>query len=526
VANPKPEGHIVVAIPYDAESFNEVWRNYTGAGGYFAANNIYSRLVVLDVFERGDIHPDLADRWETPDNGGTWIFHLNRDARWHDGVPVTAHDVVYTYSEVLKHGYHGLSWLQDIDQATALDDHTVECRLKSPNAAFLAQLGAFVFSHILPKHLYEGTDWATNPYNLNPVGSGPFRFGEWVKGERIELVANKEYWREGPYVERITYRIMPDTQEAFAAMERGEVHFCVQDVPCQRVEEFKQKPGIDVMFHPGNSIAFVAFNWQKPEFQDHRVREAIARAIDRGPIAAGVCPLATTPEHYYLPRVDWAFNPDAKAPDFDPARAEQLLDEAGYTKDADGVRMRVNLAYRSLYSHYGVAGRIIAEQLGRVGIQANVESVDPVGWKERFQEQGDFDLLLDSGDIGPDPQLMSSFLASDGPRNTMRYRNEVVDRAFREGRATVDRAERGRHYRELQAALAEDIARVHRLVVVGRRPGHGAVLVSRAGAEELIALVESVPPRPATQRVPGRRREGEIAIGSAGHWGIGRCALG
>ena len=460
MANANPDGHIVVAIPYDAESFNEVWRNYTGAGGYFAANNIYSRLVVLDVFDRGDIHPDLADSWESPDNGKTWIFHLNKDAKWHDGVPVTAADVVYTYSEVLKNGYHGFSWLQDIDQISAVDDHTVECVLKSPNAAFLAQLGAFVFSHIIAKHLYEGTDWATNPHNLNPIGSGPFKFDEWVKGERIELLANTVYWREGPYVERITYRIMPDNNEAFAAMERGEVHFCVQDVPCKEVEQFKQKPGLDVMFHPGNAIAFVAFNWQKPMFQDHKVREAIARALDRNPIAEGVCPLASTPSHYYLKQVDWAFNSDSKAPDFDPAEAERLLDDAGFQRGADGTRFEVGLAYRSLYSHYGVAGNIMAEQLEKVGIKVNVESVDPVGWTTRFQQQGDFDLLLDSGDIGPDPQLMASFLTSDGPRNSMRYNNPEVDRAFREGRATTDRAERGQHYRALQTELAKDIARV------------------------------------------------------------------
>lgn len=455
-----PEGHLVVAIPFDAESFNEVWRNFTGAGGYFAANNIYSRLVVLDVFESGEITGDLAQRWETPDNGRTWIFHLHPDAKWHDGVPVTADDVVYTYREVLANGYHGLSWLQDIEQIEAQDAHTVVCTLKSPNAAFLAQLGAFVFTHILPKHLYEGTDWATNPHNVQPVGSGPFKFSEWVRGERIELVADPTYWGEGPYVERITYRIMPDTAEAFAAMERGEVHFCVQDVPCQEVAAFRERPGLDVMFHPGNAIAFMAFNWTRPMFQDHRVREAIARSIDRTPIAAGVCPLAQTPSHYYLQQVDWAFNPNTAAPEFDPAEAERLLDEAGYPRGADGVRFSIGLAYRSLYGHYGVAARIMAEQLAAVGIQATVEGVDPVGWKTRFQDAGDFDILLDSGDIGPDPQLMASFLTSDGPRNTMRYNNPVVDEAFRAGRATVDREERGKHYRRLQEALAEDIARV------------------------------------------------------------------
>lgn len=457
---PERDGHLHVAIPFDAQAFNEVYRNYTGAGGYFAANNIYSRLVVLDVFESGEIHPDLADSWDILDGGQTYVFHLNKDAHWHDGTPVTADDVAYTYTEVLKHGYHGLSWLQDIESMRVIDANTVEARLKSPNAAFLAQLGAFVFTHILPKHLYDGTDWATNPYNLNPVGSGPFKFAEWIPGERIELVANESYWREGPYLERITYHVMPDKEAGFAAIESGDVHFFVQDVPCKEVDDFKQKPGVDVMFHPGNAIAFVAFNWQRPAFKDHRVREAIARAIDRGPIAEGVCPLASTPEHYYLERVDWAFNADAKAPAFDIARANELLDEAGYLPDADGVRMRIGLAHRSLYSHYGVAGHIMAQQLKEIGIEATVESVDPVGWKERFQDSDDFDLLLDSGDIGPDPQLMSSFLASDGPRNSMRYHNDAVDRAFREGRATVEREERGKHYRALQAALAEDIARV------------------------------------------------------------------
>jgi len=460
LANDNPSGHLVVAVPFDAQGFNEVWRNYTGAGGYFAANNIFSRLVVLDVFDRGDIHPDLADSWDILDDGARYVFHLNRDARWHDGQPVTAEDVAYTYREVLINGYHGLSWLQDIHTVVALDDHTVECRLKAPNAAFLAQLGAFVFTHILPKHLYEGTDWSTNPHNLRPIGSGPFRFEQWDEGDRIELVANPDYFREGPYLERITYRVIPDTNDAFKLLEDGEVHFVVQDVPCKRVDEFRAKDGVDVMFHPGNAIAFVAFNWQKPMFQDHRVREAIARAFDRGPIAEGVCPLASTPTHYYLERVDWAFNPDAAAPEFDPVIAEQLLDEAGYLRNQDGIRFRVGLAYRSLYSHYGVAAEIMAEQLARIGIAADVESVDPVGWKERFQDAGEFDLLLDSGDIGPDPQLMASFLASDGPRNTMRYNNPAVDDAIRAGRATVDRTVRGRHYRELQAILAEDIARV------------------------------------------------------------------
>jgi peptide/nickel transport system substrate-binding protein len=460
MANDRPDGHLKVAIQFDAQSFNDAYKYYTGHGGYFVSNNIYSRLVVLDVFESGDIHPDLAESWDILDGGQTYVFHLNRAARWHDGVPVTAHDVAYTYTQVLEHGYSGITFLQDIESVRAIDDHTVECRLKSPNAAFLAQLGAFVLTHIIPKHLYEGTDWETNPHNLNPIGSGPFKFKEWVPGERIELVANTEYWREGPYLERITYLVIEDRDEAIGAVERGDAHFCTRDVPCSAVAEFQAKPGVDVMVVQGHSMGFVAFNWSKAPWNDHRVREAVARAIDRGPIAATICPLATTPTHYYLEAVDWAFNPDAQAPSFDPERAERLLDEAGYPRGEDGVRIHARVGYRLIYQHYGVSAEVIAAQLRKIGIELTVEGADPVTWSEKYHRDGDFDLLIEAGDIGPDPQIMYSFLASDGPRNTMRYSNPVVDRAFRDGRATIDREERGRHYKALQAALADDIARV------------------------------------------------------------------
>jgi peptide/nickel transport system substrate-binding protein len=453
-------GHLVVAIPFDAQAFNESWRNYTGAGGYFVANNIFNRLVVLDVFGDGSIAPDLAERWDILDDGRRYVFHLNQSARWHDGVPVTAHDVAYTYTEAIANGYFALSWLQDIEAVRALDDHTVECILKSPNAAFLSQLGIFVATHILPRHLFDGTDWATNPHTFAPVGSGPFKFAEWVKGERIELVANDDYWGDGPHLERLTYRVIPDPAEVATLMERGEVHFYVMGAPCQEIAEWQTKPGVELMVDPGHALAFLSFNWTQPRWQDRRVREAIARVVDRGPLAAAACSMARPTPYHYLENITWAFNPDAAAPAHDLAAAERLLDEAGYPRDADGIRFRVRLVHRLLYAHYGSAARLFGEQLREVGIAATVEGLDPVAWRDRVQEAADFDLLVDSGDIGPDPQVMASFLTSDGPRNAMRYANPQIDALFVQGRAATDRAERGTHYRAIQAILADDIARV------------------------------------------------------------------
>lgn len=457
---PARDGHLVVAIQYDAQAFNDAYRYFTGHGGYFVCNNIYSRLVVLDVFENGTIGPDLAQRWESPDNGQTWRFYLNPQARWHDGVPVTAHDVAHTYTTVLTRGYAGKTFLSDIETTTALDDHTVEIRLHAPNAAFLAQLGSFVLTHIVPKHLFPGDDWDGNPHNLQPIGSGPFRFKAWHPGDRIELEANPDYWGDGPYVETLTYRVMPDIEEALAAVRNGEVHFVTRDVPCARIDEVGAWPGVEVMAIDGHSMGNVSFNWTQPLFQDRRVREAIARAIDRRPIAAQVCPLATTPTHYYLPAVDWAFDETAVAPEFDPARAAELLDEAGHLPDADGVRLRLRMGYRTIYPHYGLSAEIMATQLREIGIVLEIEGADPLRWGEGYLRDADFDLLLEAGDIGPDPQIMASYLTSGDTRNVSRYGNPVVDAAFVAGRGTTDLAERGAHYKRLQQALAADIARV------------------------------------------------------------------
>lgn len=454
-----PGSHLRVAIPFDAESFNEVWRNYTGAGGYFVANNIFSRLVVQDVFDAKGIGPDLAERWDVSEDGITYIFHLNPKAKWEDGVPLTADDVAYTYRTVLDNKYHGLTWIQDIDQIRAIDDHTLEVQLKEPNAGFLGLLGSFVFSHIVPKHLYEGTDWETNPHNWEPVGSGPFKFEKWVKGDRIELVGNPDYWGEGPYLERLTYYVM-DEEEAHRALERGDIDFSIHDIPAAKIDEWRAKPGVDVVAEVGNSIGFLAFNWTKERFQDRRVREAFARAVNRRAIADAIWPPLKTPQHYYLEKVEWAFNPDAKAPDYDLDKAAALLDEAGYQPDVSGKRMSVRIAARALYPHYKIAAEVIARELAKLGIDSTIESLTPVEWAERVARDGDFDLAMEAGDIGPDPAQLASFLASDGPRNIMRYKNEVVDECLRAGKAVFDTAERGKHYKRLQAALAEDIARV------------------------------------------------------------------
>ena len=456
------DAHLRVAMPFDAQCFNEAWRYFTGHGGYYVANNLYSRLVVLDVFETGAIHPDLAERWEILDGGARYRFYLDPNARWHDGVPVTAHDVAYTYGEVLDKGYAGIAFLSGIESVRALDDLTVECVLDGPNSAFLAQIGSFVLTHIVPRHLYEGTSWDDNPHNWSPVGSGPFRFSRHVEGERVELVANESYWREGPYVGRLTYEVVPDKAEAHERLRRGEFHHAKHDVPAAEIDDWlgREDEGIGLRVDSGHSMGVLSFNWRQERYRDRRVREAIARSIDRDEVREAIYPGLDTPRSYYLEHVVWAFNPDALAPELDVARAGELFDEAGLREGEGGVRFRARLATRKLYPQYGIAARVFQTQLRRVGVELVVEELEPLAWQRRVAEAHDFDLAIDAGDIGPDPQQYASYIASDGPRNIMGYSNETVDECFRLGRSVVDRKERGLHYKRLQEELARDIARV------------------------------------------------------------------
>ena len=451
---------LVVAMPYDAEHFNEAYRNYTGGGGYYVANNIFNRLVVLDVFGDAAIAPDLAERWEVLDDGTTYRFHLRRDVRWHDGAPLTAQDVRYTYATAIERGHQAAAWLTDVRDIEVRDVHTVDIRLREANAGFLAKLGIFVATHILPSHLYAGTDWATNPVNRAPVGTGPYRFVEWRRGELVRLAANADHHRGRPAIDEIEFRVVPSVDDALDGVIRGDIDYAMQYAPCARLAELTAAPGVAVAESSGNALGHLTFNLDREPWRDPRVREAVASAIDSRPLAAA-CAGASVVRHAYLPRVRWAFSADAEFPQFDPARAAVLLDAAGLHPDPAGVRLRARLFARDLFRFYSDACAELAGQLARVGIALTVEHLGTLDWKARVQEQRDFDLVFDGGDIGPDPSFLEPILGGGGRLNLAGYADPEFDGALRRGRATLERGARAVAYRDAQALLVRDMPRLH-----------------------------------------------------------------
>lgn len=459
----KSRDTLVVTVPYEPAGFNEVYRNYTGGGGYFVANNIFNRLVIIDVYKDGAIRPDLAERWEVLDGGRTYRFFL-RDARWHDGKPLRAEDVRETYLTAIKHGYRAAASLTDVDDIVVVDDRTVDIMLKEPNAGFLAQLSIFVWTHILPAHLYAGTDWSVNPANEKPVGTGPYRFAEWRRGDAVRVVANPDYHNGRPKLEAIEFRVVPELADALELLKRGEVDFCTKDVPCNQLTEFGEGGAARVNRIRGNALGHLSFNFNREAWRDHRVRLAIAKLVDRDALANAVCSRATPAPYAYMEHVEWAFNPDARYPSYDLAGANQLLDEAGLRRDHEGIRLHGRMVCRDLSGYWTTAAQVLAAEMQAVGIIMSLDVLDPTAWKQQVSDNRDFDLVVDGLGIGPDPVLFEEVLRSDSVLNVGSYRNADLDELFRLGKSAQAREERGEAYKAAQAIIAADLPRIHLLL--------------------------------------------------------------
>ena len=446
----------IVVTPHDALEFNDVYRNTTGSAGYLACNNLFNR-VVLNEWDEINPFPDLATHWECLDGGRRWRFHLNQAARWHDGEPVTAHDVAYTHTHAKENGYTGGRFMRDVEQIVEVNRHTVDYHLTKPNTGFLVLLGNFIFTHILPAHLFEGTDWATNPHNLNPVGSGPFRFAEWIPGDRIVMEAVKDHWGARPEIDRLILKIVPERDECVRMVARGEAHYFPQDTLTKDRLHLLDgaTANIEVMKNRGPGMALLDFNHRDAIWQDLRVRQAVAHAVDRDAIAKLADPgVSQAWPHYLLGSTEWAFNPDAKAPDHDVRRARDLLAEAGVAEELAGRTLR--LYYMELFDGHRPLAALIAEQLAAVGINTTVEGLTSPDWAATVNRDHDFDLVIVGGALTPDPEITSPKYSSDSDGNFAGHNNPDVDAAYLAARSVTRLSERGEHYKRLQEVWARD----------------------------------------------------------------------
>ncbi|HEX9943862.1 MAG TPA: ABC transporter substrate-binding protein [Thermoanaerobaculia bacterium] len=415
------------------------------------APNLYNRLVMLDIDSR--LHPDLAASWEVGQGGLEYTFHLREGVRWHDGRPFAAADVRWTLEHLARRPSYAVEALRRIAAVETPDERTVVVRLTEPWAPFLATIAVHgVF--ILPRP--EPGAPEKDPGRGKPVGTGPFRFAEWVQGQRIVLTANRSFFRPGPFLDRVVFTFEPDSNRSPELLASGRADYAMLRPSAALLPRLARDPRLRVLTSPSEGRYYLAFNLRRPPFGDPRVREAFNRALDRTALLERALYGYGAPGFgFYTPAVAWAYDPAARAPDFDPGRARALLDAAGLTPDRRGVRLAPELLCPDTTPFPEIA-RVLVEQFQTVGVAVRIEPMTAGQWFERTRRH-DFDLTLMGGGHGPDPENLNSRFGSRGPTQIMGYASAEFDAAVREGARALDLGRRARAYFRAQRILARDL---------------------------------------------------------------------
>ena len=412
--------------------------------------------------------PGLAKSWDVSADRLTYTFHLQPKVQWHDGKPFSSDDVVFTYTKILANTPRTRTLMANVQEVSAPDAQTVVFKLKQPYSAFLYafDIGGGV---ILPKHLYDvDTPLAQNPHNNAPVGTGPFKFKRWERGSYIELVKNEHYWKEGrPYLDGITYRVIPDAASRRLALEQR----TVQQAWLQDIEPFDM-PRVAKLAHINvtqkgyeywSTLHWIEMNEARKPMDDKRFRQAVMYAIDREFIAKrimfGMGTVSTGPFH----RNTRFYDPNVRQYPYDPKMAVALLDEMGLKPDAKGVRASVGL----IPLPYGEMQRRVAEyikqNLAKIGVAVTLDNTDVGGWTSRV---GNWDFDMGSNGVfqygDPAIGVSRTYLGSNIKKglmftNTSQYNNPKVDELFNAAATAATDEERQKLYSEVQRILVEDV---------------------------------------------------------------------
>ncbi|MDH2399956.1 ABC transporter substrate-binding protein [Bradyrhizobium sp. SSUT18] len=417
------------------------------------------------------LEPELATSWTVSDDGKEIRFNLRPNVRWHDGQPFTSADVKYTYENVwLKIHPRARATFAAVEALETPDPLTVVFKLRNPSGVILGALNAVELT-VLPRHLYEGTDVLTNPHNIEPIGTGPFRFKEWVRGDKIVLERNPDYWDTGkPYLDQVVYRVIPDATARYAAFETGAIQLgMLSPISINDVERAQKSDAVRVEFkgYEWLGSAIVAeFNVRKPPFDDVRVRRAVAHSIDlnalskvttRGFTKPGTSPvLSSQPKFYAGERLPFYA--------FDRAAAERLLDEAGYPRKGNGARFAITLDWLPFGENFQRFGEFIRQALKPVGIDVTLRNQDLPQFFRRVYSLNDFDFIVSHragfGDpqIGIDRIFWSKAILKDVPwSNGSGYSSPEMDRLIEGAHLAATEEQRIEFYKQVQIQAQTDI---------------------------------------------------------------------
>ncbi len=449
---------------------------------YDISSLTFDYLVVADG--RGRLTGDLATQVPSPANGGvsrdgrTVVYHLHRGVLWHDGAKLTARDVVFTWRAILSARNNVLhrEGYQEVARIDTPDELTLVVHLRRRYPPFVTQFFTTLqegAKPVLPAHLLAGLGSIDGaPYNALPVGSGPFRFAAWERGQRIVLVANDRYFRGRPHLDRIEVRVAPDVNTLMTLLRTHEIDMPVGATPLMYAY-FRGTPGLRATLSPWNSQQILALDNARPALRDVAVRRAIAGAIDYDAIIAKVWYGTGRRARDIVPPTAPGYLDGPPYP-YDPHAAAALLDGAGWHPAADGVRQREG---RRLELVMAIAASGTSQQVGvqlqamlrRIGVALTLKAYPYHGTfaYDGPIVRGNYDLALFANTLSYDPdntaRLGCDQFAPAG-ENEVRYCDPAVDALERAGLATDDPAKRAAIYREAARRIRDTVPFIPLLV--------------------------------------------------------------
>ncbi|TXK06423.1 ABC transporter substrate-binding protein [Microbacterium mitrae] len=437
------------AIGGDPMSMNPI--NLSDRWGLTFANIVYLPLARVEA--DGTVVNELAEKIEPAEDGLSVTVTLKDDLKWSDGEPITAEDVVFTYTNkaVRENGNADLLYVGDEPiTAAATDDHTVVFTLPSLSAAAISNIATETY--IIPKHIYgDVTDFSVTQLDPAAIGSGPYKLDEYKPGEYLKFSANENYYGDAPNIPNLILQILTDADTVKTALQTDQVS--ASFVTSAQVAEFE---GTNVTTYPYSEgrVAYLGVQAGKPALADPKVRQALFFALDRGAISDAAFLSTDYYEEAYSilpPSNPWATE-DVEKYEQDVAKSKQLLEEA------NAADLKLTLGYIGTDPAQVAEATQVQEQFAEVGVDLTLSGVDGSALYAELEKGADskFDLFLGGYIMGLEPDAYSALFRTGASANYFGYSNPEVDALFDAGVAELDDAKRGDIYDELQAKIQDD----------------------------------------------------------------------
>lgn len=457
----RPPDAVTIAIASEPKHLNPLF--LSDMISFSVSGLIFRGLTKFD--SNMEIVPDIAESWEISRGGREIRFHLKKGVLWHDGAELTADDVVFTFQTITspRTATHHKSHFGSATEAKTVDRYTVSVSYSEP---YGSALQSWMFG-IIPKHILHGKDALDPSFDRAPVGTGPYRLKQWLSGRQLSLESFDRHYDGPPGIKKVFLRVIPDAATQLMELKAGSIDI-MELTPTQYWSETNSgKLSADFIVHRGGSFryGFLGLNLLDTRFQDVRVRQAISHAIDKPAIIASVLMGLGSESTGPYPPEAWYFSPNASFFAYDPAKARELLESAGWRKGPDGILTKDGLAMSfTILTNYESkenikTAQIIQSNLKAIGIETTIRTLEWQAFRHRVIAKHQFEAVVLSRAYLWDPDIYDLWHSSkthEDEWNFLSYKNPILDALLEKGRRTIDREERKVIYRNVHELLAEE----------------------------------------------------------------------